>query len=118
LFTAPTGGIDCTGVPSDETHVALLQDVLARDPSNTSLADYVNNFAEQHNVTQPEINDAVALLQTGSYNFSPTELARSIRARQHQPRVACPVYQWRDPDRPELPHVFVEPIRPRPVQRL
>jgi hypothetical protein len=79
LFTAPTGGIDGMGVPSDETQVALLQDVLDWDPSNTSLADYVNNFAEQHNATQPEINDAVALLQTGSYDFFPTELAQVDR---------------------------------------
>ena len=53
-----------------------MKDVVALDPSNTSLADYVSNFALDNNATQPEINDAIALLQTGSYNFSPTELAQ------------------------------------------
>ena len=115
LFTAPTGGIDGSGVeiptgtevldafqnltagaivafdpfvagspacpalcelPADESQLGLLQNVLAWDPSNSSLASYVGDFAAQNNATQPEINDAVALLQTGSYNFSPTELAQ------------------------------------------
>ena len=115
LFTAPTGGIDGSGVeiptgteildafqnitagsivafdpyvagspacpgvcdlPADESQLGLLQNVLAWDPTNSSLASYVNDFAAQNNATQPEINDAVALLQTGSYNFSPTELAQ------------------------------------------
>ncbi|HXO80994.1 MAG TPA: hypothetical protein VN856_14015 [Mycobacterium sp.] len=119
LFTAPTGGIDGSGVeiptgteildafqnitagsivafdpfvagspacpgvcdlPADESQLGLLQNVLAWDPTNTSLADYVNNFALQNNATQPEINDAIALLQTGSYNFSPTELAQVDQA--------------------------------------
>ena len=115
LFTAPTGGLDGSGVeiptgteildafqnitagsivafdpyvagspacpgvcdlPADESQLGLLQNVLAWDPTNSSLASYVNDFAAQNNATQPEINDAVALLQTGSYNFSPTELAQ------------------------------------------
>jgi hypothetical protein len=63
-------------VPTDMSQVSLLQDVLAWDPTNTSLANYVDNFAAQNNATQPEINDAVALLQTGEYNFSPAELAQ------------------------------------------
>ncbi|HEX4392013.1 MAG TPA: hypothetical protein VH084_10800 [Mycobacterium sp.] len=115
LFTAPTGGVDGTGVeiptgteildafqnftagsivafdpfvagspacpgvcdlPADETQLGLLQNVLAWDPTNTSLASYVGDFAAQNNATTPEINDAIALLQTGSYNFSPAELAQ------------------------------------------
>ena len=63
-------------IPAGTTQLDLLKDVLALDPSNTSLATYVTDFAVQNNATIPEINDAVALLQTGSYNFSPTELAQ------------------------------------------
>ena len=97
LFTAPTGGLDGSGVeiptgtetldafqnltagsivafdpfvagspacpglcdlPADETQLGLLQDVLAWDPNNTSLAGYVSDFAAKNNATQPEINDA------------------------------------------------------------
>jgi hypothetical protein len=117
LFTAPTGGIDGTGVeiptgtevldafqnltagsivafdpyvagspacpgvcdlPADETQLGLLQDVAAWDPTNTSLSEYVTEFAAnlENNATQDETNDAIALLQTGTYNFSPTELAQ------------------------------------------
>jgi hypothetical protein len=63
-------------IPAGTTQLDLLKDVLALDPSNTSLASYVGDFAAQNNATIPEINDAVALLQTGSYNFSPAELAQ------------------------------------------
>jgi hypothetical protein len=117
LFTAPTGGIDGTGVeiptgtelldafqnitagsivafdpyvagspacpgvcdlPADETQLGLLQDVAAWDPTNTSLANYVTEFAAnlENNATIDETNDAIALLQTGTYNFSPAELAQ------------------------------------------
>ena len=97
LFTAPTGGLDGSGVeiptgteildafqnitagsivafdpfvagspacpgvcdlPADETQLGLLQNVLAWDPTNTSLASYVGDFAAQNNATIPEINDA------------------------------------------------------------
>ena len=117
LFTAPTGGIDGSGVeiptgtqildafqnitagsivafdpyvagspacpgvcdlPANESQLGLLQGVLAWDPTNTSLSNYVTEFAAnmENNATQNEINDAIALLQTGTYNFSPTELAQ------------------------------------------
>jgi hypothetical protein len=117
LFTAPTGGLDGSGVeiptgtelldafqnitagsivafdpyvagspacpgvcdlPADESQLGLLQGVLAWDPTNTSLAGYVSDFAAnlENNATQDETNDAIALLQTGSYNFTPTELAQ------------------------------------------
>ncbi|HYX99583.1 MAG TPA: hypothetical protein VE908_08540 [Mycobacterium sp.] len=67
-------------IPAGTTQLDLLKDVLALNPTNTSLATYVGDFAAQNNATQPEINDAVALLQTGSYNFSPTELAQVDQA--------------------------------------
>ncbi|UMB70957.1 hypothetical protein [Mycobacterium paraterrae] len=67
-------------IPAGTTQLDLLKDVLALDPSNTSLANYVGDFADQNNATIPQINDAVALLQTGSYNFSPTELAQVDQA--------------------------------------
>ena len=115
LFTAPTGGLDGTGVeiptgtsildafqnltagsivafdpyvagspacpaacdlPADESQLALLQNVLAWDPTNTSLASYVGDFAARKQRNPAETNDSIALLQTGSYNFSPTELAQ------------------------------------------
>jgi hypothetical protein len=117
LFTAPTGGIDGTGVeiptgtelldafqnitagsivafdpyvagspacpgvcdlPADETQLGLLQSVLAWDPTNSTLSTYVGEFAAnlENNATIDETNDAIALLQTGSYNFTPTELAQ------------------------------------------
>ena len=63
-------------IPAGTTQLDLLKDVLALNPTNTSLATYVGDFAAQNNATIPEINDAVALLQTGSYNFSPTEFAQ------------------------------------------
>jgi hypothetical protein len=79
------GSPACPGtcdIPTDETQLALLQDVLAWDPSNTSLSDYVSEFAAnaENNATQDEVNDSIALLQTGSYNFSPTELAQVDQA--------------------------------------
>jgi hypothetical protein len=75
------GSPACPGVcdlPAGETQLGLLQNVAAWDPTNTSLSAYVTEFAAnmENNATQPEINDAVALLQTGTYNFSPTELAQ------------------------------------------
>jgi hypothetical protein len=75
------GSPACPGVcdiPTDESQLALLQDVLAWDPTNTSLSSYVGEFAAnmESNATQDETNDAIALLQTGTYNFTPTELAQ------------------------------------------
>jgi hypothetical protein len=75
------GSPACPGVcdlPTDESQLGLLQNVLAWDPTNSSLSTYVGEFAAnlENNATQDETNDAIALLQTGSYNFSPTELAQ------------------------------------------
>ena len=115
LFTAPTGGLDGTGIeiptgtdildafqnitagsivafdpfvagspacpalcdlPAGETQLDLLQR-RSRLGSDQHVACQLRRRlrgTEQRN--QPEINDAVALLQTGAYNFSPTELAQ------------------------------------------
>ena len=67
-------------IPAGTTQLDLLKDVLALHPNNASLAAYVGDFANQNNATIPEINDAVALLQTGSYNFSPADLAEVDKA--------------------------------------
>jgi hypothetical protein len=82
------GSPACPGVcdlPAGESQLSLLQDVAAWDPTNTSLSAYVTEFAAnmENNATQPEINDAVALLQTGTYNFTPTELAQVDTALGH-----------------------------------
>ena len=114
LFTAPTGGLDGSGVkyppgpkfstpsrtsprarslPSTRTSrepglPGGMRPTGRREPAGSVAGcarvgsdqlipcDYVNNFAPQNNATRPEMNDAIALLQTGSYNFSPTELAQ------------------------------------------
>ena len=65
----------CDGVPAYETPLALLKDVLAWDPTNTSLAQYIADFPDS-NATQPEINDVIAMLQTGDYNLTAAELAQ------------------------------------------
>jgi hypothetical protein len=61
-------------IPTDETEVALLNDVLAWNPSDTELANYVAQFPDS-NATADEANTSVALLQTGEYNLTPAELA-------------------------------------------
>jgi hypothetical protein len=48
--------------------------VLAWDPSDTTLASYIAQFPDS-NATTDEANTSVALLQTGEYNLTPTELA-------------------------------------------
>jgi hypothetical protein len=75
------GSPACPGVcdlPADETQLGLLQSVLAWDPTNSTLSTYVGEFAAnlENNATIDETNDAIALLQTGTYNFSPAELAQ------------------------------------------
>jgi hypothetical protein len=75
------GSPACPGVcdlPADESQLGLLQSVLAWDPTNSSLAGYVADFEAnlENNATVDETNDAIALLQTGSYNFTPAELAQ------------------------------------------
>ena len=61
-------------IPADESQVALLNDVLAMNPSDTELANYISSFPDS-NATSTEAEESVALLQTGIYNLTPAELA-------------------------------------------
>ncbi len=71
--------------------------------SQTWVTDYAINPTLVNEPTQDQINNSIALLQTGSYNFSPTELAQvDAGAGQNQPRTAVPVHQRRDHHRPQL----------------
>jgi hypothetical protein len=67
-------------IPASNQIPALVADIAKADPSNTTLAnwvtDYNTNPALVNEPTQDQINNSIALLQTGSYNFSPTELAQ------------------------------------------
>jgi hypothetical protein len=77
------GSPACPGlcdIPANEQIPGLVAAIANADPSNTVLADWVKDYATNpalvNEPTQPEINASIALLQTGSYNFSPTELAQ------------------------------------------
>jgi hypothetical protein len=61
-------------IPAAETQQALVADVLAWDPSNTTIQEWLNNYPDS-NATTLQSELAVALLQTGMYNLTPTELA-------------------------------------------
>jgi hypothetical protein len=61
-------------LPAQDTQLALVQDILAWDPSNTTVAQWVADFPD-NNATTVETEDAVALLQTGQYNLTPDQLA-------------------------------------------
>ncbi len=81
------GSPACPGlcdIPASEQIPALVADIANSDPSNTVLADWVKDYAISPTLvnepTQPEINASIALLQTGTYNFSPTELAQVDQA--------------------------------------
>jgi hypothetical protein len=71
-------------IPTANQVPALVADIANADPSNTTLANWVSDYAANpasvNEPTEPEINAAIALLQTGSYNFSPTELAQVDQA--------------------------------------
>jgi hypothetical protein len=58
---------------------ALVADIAKMDPSNTTLATWVTDYAHDPTLvnepTVDQVNNAIALLQTGSYNFSPEQLA-------------------------------------------
>jgi hypothetical protein len=70
----------CTELPASEQIPALVADIAKADPTNTTLANWVYDYnIDPTNVNEPtvdQINNSIALLQTGSYNFSPTELAQ------------------------------------------
>jgi hypothetical protein len=61
-------------IPAAETQQALVADVLAWDPSNTTIQEWLDNYPDS-NATTLQSELAVALLQTGMYNLTPTELA-------------------------------------------
>ncbi|BBX45804.1 hypothetical protein GCM10009641_72170 [Mycobacterium cookii] len=56
-------------LPASDTQLGLMQDILALDPSNQTIAQYVANFPD-NNATITEAEQSVALLQTGEYNLS------------------------------------------------
>jgi hypothetical protein len=55
-------------IPFDETQTALVQDVLAWDPSNTTIQAWLDGANNNATLLQQEA--AVALLQTGQFNLS------------------------------------------------
>jgi hypothetical protein len=61
-------------IPAADTQTALVQDILAWDPSNTTIQSYLNSTTDS-TATQAETYDAIALLQTGYYNLTPDQLA-------------------------------------------
>jgi hypothetical protein len=71
------GSPACPGVcdlPADETQLGLMQDILAWDPTNTNISEWIANFPD-NNATTVESELSVALLQTGQYNLTPDQLA-------------------------------------------
>jgi len=62
-------------IPAADTQTALVQDILAWDPSNTTIQTYLSSSATDSTATQAETYDAIALLQTGYYNLTPDQLA-------------------------------------------
>jgi hypothetical protein len=65
-------------IPDSMKVPALVADIAKLDPSNTTLAEWVKDYAINPQLvnepTQDQINTSVALLQTGMYNLTPTEL--------------------------------------------
>jgi len=62
-------------IPASNQIPALVADIAKADPSNTTLANWVTDYNTNPSLvnepTQDQINNSVALLQTGSYNLSP-----------------------------------------------
>ena len=80
-FTAGSPACPATcDIPASLQIPALVQDIENLDPTNTTIQTWLTDYAADptsvNEPSQSEINAAVALLQTGSYNFSPTELAQ------------------------------------------
>jgi hypothetical protein len=65
-------------IPASMQVPALVNDIAMLDKSNTTLAEWVKDYAINPQLvnepTQDQINTSVALLQTGMYNLTPTEL--------------------------------------------
>ena len=66
-------------IPAEFQIPGLVAAIANADPSNTTLATWVTDYAKDpalvNEPTQDQINASIALLQTGSYNFSPEQLA-------------------------------------------
>lgn len=60
-------------MPNDLTVPALVRDVLNWDPSNATIQEWLAAYPD-NNATTTEAEDAVALLQTGEYNLTATQL--------------------------------------------
>ena len=67
-------------IPAANQIPALVGDIAKMDPSNTTLATWVADYAKSPTLvnepTQDQINNSIALLQTGTYNFSPEQLTQ------------------------------------------
>jgi hypothetical protein len=61
-------------LPTNETQLALMQDILAWDPTNQDVSTWVANYPD-NNATVAEEQASVALLQTGQYNLTSAQLA-------------------------------------------
>ncbi|BBX45805.1 hypothetical protein GCM10009641_72180 [Mycobacterium cookii] len=65
-------------IPSQDQVPGLIAELSKMDPSNTTLSDWVTNYAIDPSLvnepTQDQINASVALLQTGVYNLNIQEL--------------------------------------------
>ena len=56
-------------LPAADTQLGLMQDILALDPSNANIAQWVAAYPD-NNATTLQAEESVALLQTGEYNLS------------------------------------------------
>jgi hypothetical protein len=64
-------------VPESLTYPAIVQDIANLDPSNTTLQTWLAEYAAGTAAapTQSQIDETIALLQTGEYNLTPDQLA-------------------------------------------
>jgi hypothetical protein len=78
-FTAgsPACPAECD-LPSSLQIPALVQDIENLDPSNTTIQAWLSDYADgtANEPTTSQVDAAIALLQTGEYNFTPAELAQ------------------------------------------
>jgi len=64
-------------IPESLTYPAIVQDIAYLDPSNTTLQTWLAEYAAGTAAapTQTQVEETVALLQTGEYNLTPDQLA-------------------------------------------
>jgi hypothetical protein len=71
-------------IPAEFQIPGLVAAIANADPGNTTLATWVADYGTDpalvNEPTQDQINASIALLQTGSYNFSPEQLAEVDQA--------------------------------------